>query len=197
MTLVLASGSPTRAALLTQAGLIFERQTPEVDERAVEEALSGNDVLPEDVATILAEVKATEVAMSRPGDVVIGADQTLSLGAERLHKPDDMEAARRQLLKLAGRSHQLHSAVVVAVDGQVSFRHVSTATMTMRPYTPAFVGRYLAVVGDQALGSVGCYQVEGYGIQLFEAMEGDHFTILGLPLLPLLAHLRELGIVDT
>jgi septum formation protein len=197
MTLILASGSPTRAALLTQAGLIFERQAPEVDERAVEAALEGTEVGADDIAAILAEVKATEVSVAHTGAVVIGADQTLSLGDERLHKPADMEAARRQLLKLAGRSHQLHSAVVVAVDGEVVFRFVDTATLTMRPFSPAFVGHYLAVMGDRALASVGAYQVEGYGIQLFEKIEGDHFTILGLPLLPLLQHLRSRGLLET
>jgi septum formation protein len=195
MTLVLASGSATRAALLTQAGLLFERDAPDVDERAVEAALEGTDVGPDDVAAVLAEVKATEVSRRRPGAIVIGADQTLSLGDERLHKPADMDAARRQLLALAGRTHQLHAAVVVAVDGIAEFRAVDTASLTMRPFTPAFVGHYLSVVGDRALSSVGAYQVEGYGIQLFEAIEGSHFTILGLPLLPLLAHLRDRGVI--
>jgi septum formation protein len=197
MTLVLASGSATRAALLTQAGLIFERQSPDVDERAVEEALEGSEVGPDDVAAILAEVKAVEVSKARPGSVVIGADQTLALGDERFHKPADMEAARRQLLRLAGKTHQLHSAVVVAENGEVTFRAVDTATLAMRPFTPAFVGHYLSVVGERALSSVGCYQVEGLGIQLFESIDGDHFTILGLPLLPLLAHLRARGILET
>ncbi len=197
MTLVLASGSATRAAILTQAGLIFERQVPDIDERAVEATLEGSKVGADDVAAILAEVKAVEVSRERPGDMVIGCDQTLALGDERLHKPADMEAARRQLLAMAGRSHQLHSAVVVAIDGEVAFRHVDTATLTMRKFSPAFVGHYLSVVGDRALGSVGAYQVEGYGIQLFDEIEGDHFTILGVPLLPLLGHLRRVGVLET
>jgi septum formation protein len=196
MTLVLASGSATRAALLTQAGLLFERETPDIDERAVEAAFEDSGAGPDDVAAVLAEVKATEISRRRPGAVVIGADQTLSLGDERFHKPEDMEAARRQLLKLAGRTHQLHAAVVVAVDGVTEFRAVDTASLTMRSFTPAFVGHYLSVIGDRALGSVGAYQVEGYGIQLFEAIEGSHFTILGLPLLPLLAHLRDRGLLE-
>jgi septum formation protein len=196
MSLVLASGSATRAAILTQAGLIFERVTPDVDERSVEQALEGN-VGPDDVAAILAEVKAVEVSRFRPGSTVIGADQTMSIGDERFHKPPDMEAARRQLLRLAGRSHQLHSAVVVAVDGVATFRHIGTATLKMRKFTPAFVGHYLSMVGDSALDSVGAYRIESYGIQLFDAIEGDHFTILGLPVLPLLAHLRSQGLVET
>lgn len=197
MSLILASGSPTRAALLTQAGLLFERRTPEVDERAVEAALVDTGVGPEDVALVLAEVKAVEVSARHPGAFVIGADQTLAMGEERFHKPADMEAARRQLLKLSGRTHQLHAAVVVARDGEVQFRAVDTADMTVRTLSPAFVGHYLAIVGDRALGSVGAYQVEGFGIQLFEAIEGDHFTILGLPLLPLLGFLRDRGVVET
>lgn len=197
MSLVLASGSATRAAILTQAGLIFERVTPDVDERSVEEALDGSNVGPDDVAAILAEVKAVEVSRLRPGATVIGADQTMSIGDERFHKPPDMEAARRQLLRLAGRSHQLHSAVAVAVDGVATFRHIATATLKMRKFTPAFVGHYLSMVGDSALDSVGTYKIESYGIQLFESIDGDHFTILGLPLLPLLDHLRSQGLVET
>ncbi|WP_181703452.1 Maf-like protein [Chthonobacter albigriseus] len=197
MTLILASGSATRASMLTSAGLIFERRSPDVDERAVESALAETGVGPDDVATVLAEVKATEVSLRFPDALVIGADQTLSLGDERFHKPPDMEAARRQLLALRGRTHQLHSAAVVAVNGEPLFRHVATASLTMRPFTPAFVGRYLAVVGERALSSVGAYQVEGFGIQLFEEIDGDHFTILGLPLLPLLAFLRTRGVLDT
>lgn len=197
MTLILASGSATRAAMLTQAGLIFERVTPDVDERAVEASLKGTGVGADDVAAVLAEVKAGEVSLRRPDDLVIGADQTLALGDDRLHKPADMEAARRQLLALRGRTHQLHSAVVVARGGEVLFRTVSTASLAMRDFTPAFVGHYLAIVGEKALSTVGAYQVEGYGIQLFEEIEGDHFTILGLPLLPLLAFLRSRGVIET
>lgn len=197
MSLILASGSATRAALLTQAGLIFERVPAAVDERAVEASMAGSGLGPDDVAAVLAEVKAGEVAARRPGALVIGADQTLALGDRRFDKPADMEAARRQLLALSGRSHQLHSAVALVRDGTVLLRHVATATLTMRAFTPAFVGHYLAVVGERALSSVGAYQVEGYGIQLFEEIEGDHFTILGLPLLPLLKALRHEGVVET
>lgn len=197
MTLILASGSATRAAMLTQAGLIFERVSPDVDERAIEASLADTGVGADDVALVLAEVKALEVSGRRHGDLVIGADQTLALGDERLHKPSDMDAARRQLHSMRGRQHQLHSAVVVARDGEVLFRHVATATLAMRDFTPAFVGHYLSMVGEKALSSVGAYQVEGYGIQLFEEIDGDHFTVLGLPLLPLLGYLRTLGVIET
>jgi len=127
---------------------------------------------------------------------VIGSDQTLSVGDELLNKVADMEAARRQLLRLSGRMHQLSSAVVLAGQGEAIWRHTSVAHMAMRKLDPAAIGRYLSDVGDVALGSVGCYQIEGRGIRLFEKIEGDFFTIVGLPLLPLLAALRDKGAID-
>jgi len=195
-TIILASTSPFRRQLLENAGLKIEPVAPQVDERAVEEALEGSDVNPEDVAQILAEAKAVEVSERYPGRWIIGGDQTLSLGDEVFHKPKDMEGARRHLLALSGKTHQLNSGVVLAKDGEAVWRHVSIARMTMRPLDPAFIGRHLARVGDIALKSVGAYQVEGEGIQLFEKIDGDYFTIIGLPLLPLLAQLRELKVID-
>ena len=195
-TIILASTSPFRRQLLENAGLKIEPVAPQVDERAVEEALEGSDVNPEDVAQILAEAKAVEVSERYPGRWIIGGDQTLSLGDEVFHKPKDMEGARRHLLALSGKTHQLNSGVVLAKNGEAVWRHVSIARMTMRPLDPAFIGRHLARVGDIALKSVGAYQVEGEGIQLFEKIDGDYFTIIGLPLLPLLAQLRELKVID-
>lgn len=195
-TIILASTSPFRRQLLENAGLKIEPVAPQVDERAVEEALEGSDVNPEDVAQILAEAKAVEVSERYPGRWIIGGDQTLSLGDEVFHKPKDMEGARRHLLALSGKTHQLNSGVVLAKNGEAVWRHVSIARMTMRPLDPAFIGRHLARVGDIALKSVGAYQVEGEGIQLFEKIDGDYFTIVGLPLLPLLAQLRELKVID-
>jgi len=193
--LILASGSPFRRALLANAGLDFSVVKPQIDERAVESAL-GDEVTPEDVAAILAEAKAQEVSQRHSDALVIGSDQTLALGDEIFHKPADMEAARRHLLKLSGKTHSLNSAVVIAGAGETLWRHVGVAHLTMRALEPAFIGRHLARVGGKALGSVGAYQIEGEGIQLFERIDGDHFTIVGLPLLPLLAALRDLGAID-
>lgn len=195
-TIVLASASPFRSKMLEDAGIGFDVEKPEIDERAVERAVEGSGVGPEDLATILAEAKALDASQKRPGALVVGTDQTLSLDDEVLHKPRDMEEARRRLLALSGRTHQLNSAVVLMRDGEAIWRHVGVARLTMRQLDPGFVGRHLSAVGDAALSSVGAYQVEGRGIQLFERIEGDHFTIVGLPLLPLLAKLRELGAID-
>ena len=195
--IVLASQSPFRRALLTNAGIDFVIMPPEIDERAVEAPLTDSGVTPEDVALVLATAKATDVSERSGGEAtVIGSDQTLSLGDEVFHKPADMEAARRHLLNLSGKTHQLNSAVVIARNGDVLWSHVGVARLTMRELSPAFIGRYLAKVGDKALTSVGAYQIEGPGIQLFEKIEGDYFTIVGLPLLPLLTELRRLGAID-
>ncbi|MBZ9963786.1 Maf-like protein [Mesorhizobium sp. BR1-1-2] len=194
--IILASGSPFRKAMLLASGIDVEAVAPDVDERALEAPLQGSGASPEDVALVLAEAKATEVSERRPGALVLGCDQTLSLGDEVFHKPADMEGARRHLLALSGKTHQLNSAAVLIRDGEVLWRHVGIASLTMRKLDPAFIGRHLARVGSRALSSVGAYQVEGEGIQLFEKIEGDHFTIVGLPLLPLLAELRTLGAID-
>lgn len=194
--IILASGSPFRRRMLEDAGVAFTVERPSIDERAVEEAVADTGLRPDDLAQILAEAKAVDVSQNHPGAFVIGCDQTLSLGEELLHKPADMEEARRRLLKLSGRTHQLNSAVVIAQDGEAIWRHVQVASLTMRELDPGFVGRHLSAVGDAALSSVGAYQIEGRGIQLFDRVEGDHFTIVGLPLLPLLAKLRELGAID-
>ncbi|NGN43804.1 Maf-like protein [Mesorhizobium sp. CGMCC 1.15528] len=194
--IILASASPFRKALLANAGIEFTAIPADVDERALEAPLEGTGATPEDVASILAEAKAINVSESRPGALVIGCDQTLSLGDRVFHKPRDKEDARRHLLDLSGKTHQLNSAVVLVRDGETLWRDVSIARLTMRKLDPAFIGRHLASVGDKALASVGAYQIEGEGIQLFEKIDGDYFTIVGLPLLPLLAKLRELGAID-
>lgn len=194
--IILASASPFRQRLLADAGIVFETRRPEIDERAVEQSLEGAGLTPQDRAQVLAEAKASDVSEREPDAIVIGSDQILSLGEDILHKPADMEAARRRLLQLSGRTHQLSSAVALVSGGKTVWRHVEVVYLTMRDLDPAFVGRHLAEVGQVALSSVGAYQIEGRGIQLFERIEGDHFTIVGMPMLPLLAELRRLGAID-
>lgn len=194
--IILASASPFRLAMLRNAGIETEANPSQIDERAVEEAVGEADVSPENLAWILAEAKAVEVSERVPDALVIGSDQTLSLGGEILHKAADMEEARRRLLRLSGKTHHLNSAVVLARNGKALWGHVSVARMAMRKLDPAYIGRYLSRVGDQVLRSVGVYQIEGEGIQLFDSIDGDHFTIVGMPLLPLVAELRRLGAID-
>ena len=194
--ILLASASRFRKALLDNAGIAVEAVPAEIDERAVEEAVDRTGVTPADIAQILAEAKAAEVSERYPDAWVVGSDQVLSLDGELLHKAADMGEARRRLLKLSGHTHVLDTGVVLARAGKAVWRHVSTARMTMRPLTPEFVGRYLSQAGSGVLASVGAYQIEGPGIQLFERIEGDHFTIVGLPMLPLLEALRAHGAID-
>ena len=194
--LILASASRHRAKILDDAGLSFGQISSDLDERAIEAPLAEADVLPEDRAQILAEAKAVDVSEKHPGHLVIGCDQILSFEGDVLHKCKDMEEARRRLLLLSGKTHTLSSAVVLVENGETLWRHVTNCAMTMRPLTPQFIGRHLSDVGDGILGSVGAYQIEGPGIQLFEEMEGDMFSIIGLPLLPLLDQLRKLEAID-
>ena len=198
--LVLASQSVARKSLLTNAGLIFDQISADIDERAVEEPLIHSGLSAADIAEVLARAKAVDVSERHPGALVIGADQTMSFtidGEEqRFNKPENMDAARRQLLTLRGKKHNLHAAICVVKNGEVLWSHLSDAHLTMRDFSPEFVGHYLAEVGDAALTSVGAYQLEGRGAQLFDKIEGDYFTILGLPLLPLLTFLRNYGLLD-
>lgn len=191
--LVLASRSVARRSLLEAAGIPTEASAVALDERAVE-ARAGA-LAPSQVANLLAQKKACAGAAQWPGRIVLGADQTLALNAQRFNKPCDRASARDQLRTLAGHSHELHSAVVVASDQQVLFGCVQSARLTMRAMSDQFIETYLDTVGSQVLTSVGSYQLEGLGIHLFERVEGDHFTILGLPLLPLLAFLRRIGLL--
>lgn len=194
--IVLASGSTHRAQLLRNVGLTFRQVPSTLDERAIEAPLDDADVLPEDRAEILAEAKALDVSEGNAGAWVIGCDQILAFENQVLHKPKDMEAARRRLLLLSGKIHYLYSAVVLVRDGQTIWRHVTPCPMKMRSLTPEFVGRHLADVGDGILSSVGAYHTEGKGAHLFQEIGGDLFSIIGLPLLPLLNALRENGVID-
>jgi septum formation protein len=189
--LVLASRSAARRALLESSGISIEAHPADIDERSLEKAapLQG----PAAVAAFLARAKAAAVAALHPGRLVLGADQTLALGTERFSKPVDRAGARLQLTALCGRTHELHSAIVFVQDANVLFAHVETARLTMRPFSPHFLERYLDSVGAAATASVGAYQIEGPGIQLFERVDGDYFTILGLPLLRALDFLRQRG----
>ena len=178
--------------MLQNAGVAFEAISSAVDERALERELLAAGASPGAVALALAEAKARAIPAEREA-FVIGADQTLEAAGERWHKPTDCDEARRQIAALSGRSHQLHSAVVGLRPGYPPWRHLATATLTMRKLKAEEVEAYLDQAGAAATASVGAYQIEGPGIQLFETIEGDYFTILGLPLLPLLKWLREAG----
>lgn len=193
--LVLASKSAARRALLEAALLPFEVVSVEVDERALEAEAVASGAGPSEVAAALARAKALAGSAHHPDRLVIGADQTLALGDQAFHKPADLAAARAQIARLAGRTHALHSAVVVARDGKILFETVESAYLTMRALDEAALDAYLAAAGEAVRSSVGGYQLEGLGIYLFERVEGDHSVILGLPLLPLLAFLRRLGVL--
>jgi len=191
--LVLASGSAARRKMLEAVGLTFEVDPPRVDEEAAKASLRAGGLKPRDQADALAELKALSVSRSRP-DFVIGADQMLALGGDVFDKPKDMNDARQHLLRMRGQTHELITAAVVAREGAIIWRHIDTPKLKMRAFSDAFLDDYLAQAGDNVLRSVGAYQLEGLGAQLFERVEGDFFSVLGLPLLPLLAFLREHGI---
>jgi septum formation protein len=195
--LILASSSKIRARLLEAAGLAFIVEPAGLDEHAMHQALGATDSLnAQDVAEVLARAKAEAVSDLAPAAFVIGADQVLALGDRILTKPDSTEAARGELLDLSGKSHSLHTAVALATKGVTVWAHSETSTLLMRELTPQFIGRYLAAAGEEVLSSVGAYQIEGLGIELFEKIEGDYFSMLGLPLLPLLDALRGEGAIE-
>ncbi|MCQ1574092.1 Maf-like protein [Neorhizobium galegae] len=192
--LVLASSSPFRRMLLENAGLAFESRAADIDERKIEAGLEGAS--PDEVALKLAKAKAVDVSRHFPGALVIGSDQTMSLGSRVYHKPKTLAEAKENLLSLSDRTHRLNSAIAFVRDNEIVWEHVAHADLTVRKLSETFVDRYLSRVGEKVYGSVGAYQLEGEGIQLFSGIEGDYFTILGLPMLPLLEKLRELGAID-
>lgn len=195
--LILASSSRSRAALLKAAGVAFSIEFPGVDEASVRASLEGkgNEVDPSDVALVLAQTKASVVSERNADALVIGADQVLVCEGRVYSKPEGREAARDQLIDLRGKSHSLISAVACARAGTVEWTHDAEVRLTMREFSNTFLGTYLAMAGDAVTQSVGAYQLEGPGIQLFSRIEGDYFTILGLPLLPLLGYLRDCGVI--
>lgn len=187
--MVLASQSRARQTLLANAGIEFEAIPAEIDERAIQRG-SGLSA-PGEIAALLAREKAIAVSILEIGRYVVGADQTLAVGETLFTKPSGQTEAAKQLHALAGRVHELHCAVAVAYDGKILFEHVAVARMTMRPLSQAEIASYLEEAGELVTSSVGAYQLERLGVHLFERIEGDHFTILGLPLLPLLDFLRS------
>lgn len=193
VTLVLASASPSRRELLQATGLQFDTQPSEVDEVAIRMALSrgDNQTDPIDVAEILARAKAESVSQQRPGAWVIGADQILTFKGKIFDKPADMDEARDRLLAFRGAVHELHACVTIARDGACVWSHTDTAHMHMRDFSPEFLGRYLALAGEDILSSVGAYKLESHGVHLFSEIRGDYFTILGLPMIALLEYLRS------
>ena len=194
MKITLASKSAARAQLLAGAGVSFGTVGSGVDEDAAKARLLSDDADPRDIALALAETKALVVSTRRSG-LIIGADQTLDLDGSLFDKVATLDEARHRLERLRGREHQLHSGVAVARDGAVIWRETRSATLRMRDFSDGFLAAYLARNGEAALSSVGCYQLEGEGLQLFDRIEGDYFTILGLPMLGLLALLRREGVI--
>lgn len=192
MTVILASKSAARRAVLDGAGVAYEAVVAGVDEDAVKVEMLARGASPSDVADTLAELKAIRISRTRQG-FVIGADQTLDLGGHLYDKAEDVGSARERLKLLRGKTHKLHSAVVVARDGVPIWREIVTATLTMRDFSDTFLEAYLSQEGEAALGSVGCYRLEGPGAQLFSEIDGDYFAILGLPLMGLLELLRQHG----
>ncbi len=189
--LVLASRSAARRAILAAAGIPTELHPADLDERALEARITSQT--PAGVAALLAKEKAVFVARAHPGRLVLGADQTLALGAGRFDKPADRQTARAQLRALSGTSHELHAAIAFVQDGAVLYEHSDSARLTMRELSDRFLEQYLDTAGEAATASVGAYQLEGLGSHLFERVDGDYFTILGLPLIPALGFLRRQG----
>ncbi|QQS14764.1 MAG: Maf family protein [Rhodospirillales bacterium] len=193
--IVLASTSAGRRALLSGAGVAFEPVAPEVDEAAEKRAMGAVDAAA--LAARLAELKALDVSRRRPGAWVVGGDQTLDRDGLLFDKPETIDQARAHLVALRGRAHALRAAICVARDGAVVWRHLSSARLTMRDFSDSFLDAYVAACGGSLTTSVGAYRLEGPGAQLFESIDGDYFTILGLPLLPLLAFLRGQGALES
>ncbi|RMF09713.1 MAG: septum formation protein Maf [Alphaproteobacteria bacterium] len=197
ISIILASQSPARARLLAAAGVLFTTQRAAVDENTVRLAMTDSGARPREIAETLAEMKALRVSSSAPDALVIGSDQILVLDDVVFSKAEDLDGARTQLRTLRGKTHQLVTAVCVARGGGAIWRHIETVRITMRDFSDRFLDHYLANVGETVLSSVGCYHLEGLGVQLMRQIEGDHFTVQGLPLLALLQYLRDYGALES
>jgi septum formation protein len=196
-TVILASASQSRADVLRNAGVAIECRPAGIDENALKETYRRAGHSAVDVAASLAELKALAISKDHAGKFVIGADQMLQCGTDWFDKPVNPNHAREHLRALRGKTHELFAAICVLRDGVCLWRHVETARMTMRPFSDEFLDAYIDAVGEQVCHSVGAYQLEGLGARLFSAIEGDYFTILGLPLLPLLGFLGDHGVVKS
>lgn len=192
--IILASNSNARRAMLANAGVQFETDPADVDEAELKRLAVANRAAPQQIAIQLAVAKARTVSARHPGAIVIGSDQILEFNGELLSKVQNMSAAAKQLNRLQGQPHQLHSAVACCINGKVQFELVDSATLTMWPLTLEEISAYLDETGTSILGSVGCYQIEGKGVRLFKAISGSHFTIMGMPLIPLLGYLRSFSV---
>ena len=195
MGLILASTSPIRLQMLRAAGLTVEAIAPRVDEASIRDALVAEGAHPRDIADTLAEMKARKVSEKRPGDFVLGCDQVLALDRECFAKPETPDEARDQLRQLRGKSHKLHSAIVAYENAEPVWRHTAEARLTMHQISDAYLDDYVSRNWESIRHSVGGYKIEEEGVRLFSAIAGDHFTILGLPLLPLLAWLGTRGMI--
>ena len=195
--MILASTSPTRLQMLRAAGLDLTPIAPRVDEATIRDALVAEGASPRDIADALAEMKARKVAEKRPTSLVLGCDQVLALDRQTFAKPETPDDARAQLAQLRGKTHKLLSAAVVYENAEPVWRHVSEARLTMHPFSDSYLDDYVTRNWDSIRHSVCCYKVEEEGVRLFSAITGDHFTILGLPLLPLLAWMGNRGMIAT
>lgn len=195
IALCLASASPTRSALLTAAGVPHSVAPARIDEPALIASLGAEGANPREIAVTLAGIKAARVSTKHPGILTLGCDQTLDFNGAVLNKPPNTAAARAQLQALRGQRHQLHAAAVITLDGAELWRHIGSATLQMRSFSESFLDRYLADQGDDLLATVGAYRLEAEGVQLFSTVSGDYFSILGLPLLPVLGFLRARGVL--
>lgn len=193
--IILASASQARAAMLRNAGVNCETFPARIDEEEIKLALRAEGTSPRDQADALAEMKAVSVSRKAPGVLVLGADQILAKGAETFDKPKSVAEARNHLTQLRGERHQLLSAAVIALDGAPIWRHIGVARLAMRPFTDQFLDEYLDAIGDDVMTTVGGYKLEALGAQLFARIDGDYFTILGLPLIETLGFLRVRGVL--